>query len=724
MARGILAHRIPRDTTNPIPTQFILTGLKIPITSQVDPHMTAEGMVINISAINPTNLRYTTQALHLLPIHLLQMLRGITKERHLLPGLTLLATISNRVQSINKISFNTQLRCPLCLRHGSRISEANHPQILHPFAPATHPYPQSRPLVPTVAPFQPSSTKKVQMTEKHNPLRSEHPSSQMPSLEEPVPTMRLSMDDFPALPKSQASAAPLKEKHAAKAMETPGQGKTVVISMSEGSNISLHSQATPAMDPGSRSIKPKQVGALSRVKTDTTSAQATTTANPQAFEAGPVSREGPIKPVSVAGDSALPAGLARPETGLSQRPASHGPVSDRTSTTSEGSNTGFTHSHDVLAPVRAPPGIKCSDEFMESEAEFMDPVTVDQVGRWTETRRREYIENWNTPKRGLQRDVEFCRMPPGTKFYGSESINASSSSLALDNEKEYNHILWNPRHWFWDTPSTFRMSPTHVIAADPQTQQLVSVFEIACKRLGSYIDGYSNFQKPSVLPPTGHRYVKGCTPRHHANWLDCRGIPDWNIAETFETTLAMCHTWDHRGPVIHDPIEIHVKPRYLPFSANPGSSAQIQRVMVSPSCHWDPVDYPAQTYYTAYSDMHNNEMIQQSTDSVENLASYYDFLEGASRTEPPRITIEAWEPDQTPRPSFASCVISPRSLRGRDCTDTITDSSTFIDSIPEERPPRPPHAAARGIALARYGTQAPDGSPSPLPRSRSRRRRG
>jgi hypothetical protein len=116
MARGILAHRIPRDTTNPIPTQFILTGLKIPITSQVDPHMTAEGMVINISAINPTNLRYTTQALHLLPIHLLQMLRGITKERHLLPGLTLLATISNRVQSINKISFNTQLRCPLCLR--------------------------------------------------------------------------------------------------------------------------------------------------------------------------------------------------------------------------------------------------------------------------------------------------------------------------------------------------------------------------------------------------------------------------------------------------------------------------------------------------------------------------------------------------------------------------------------------------------------------------------
>jgi hypothetical protein len=643
--------------------------------------------------------------------------------------------------------------------HGSRISEANHPQILHPFAPATHPYPQSRPLVPTVAPFQPSSTKKVQMTEKHNPLRSEHPSSQMPSLEEPVPTMRLSMDDFPALPKSQASAAPLKEKHAAKAMETPGQGKTVVISMSEGSNISLHSQATPAMDPGSRSIKPKQVGALSRVKTDTTSAQATTTANPQAFEAGPVSREGPIKPVSVAGDSALPAGLARPETGLSQRPASHGPVSDRTSTTSEGSNTGFTHSHDVLAPVRAPPGIKCSDEcrlqnliVMESEAEFMDPVTVDQVGRWTETRRREYIENWNTPKRGLQRDVEFCRMPPGTKFYGSESINASSSSLALDNEKEYNHILWNPRHWFWDTPSTSRMSPTHVIAADPQTQQLVSVFEIACKRLGSYIDGYSNFQKPSVLPPTGHRYVKGCTPRHHANWLDCRGIPDWNIAEVCNNLLIhqdfrnnACHV-PYMGPPgtsyprpyrdsrkatiprmdmttpFHSSHHLDHYPQ--PFSANPGSSAQIQRVMVSPSCHWDPVDYPAQTYYTAYSDMHNNEMIQQSTDSVENLASYYDFLEGASRTEPPRITIEAWEPDQTPRPSFASCVISPRSLRGRDCTDTITDSSTFIDSIPEERPPRPPHAAARGIALARYGTQAPDGSPSPLPRSRSRRRRG
>jgi hypothetical protein len=195
-------------------------------------------------------------------------------------------------------------------------------------------------------------------------------------------------------------------------------------------------------------------------------------------------------------------------------------------------------------------------------------------------------------------------------------------------------------------------------------------------------------------------------PPHHGDSLRAR-TPRMDMATTFHPS----HHLDH-----------HLQS----FSAAPRNSAQIQRGTNSPSSFWDSDDYPVprsllrsdvsvQPHYSAYPDMHNNQITQQSINSVENLVSYYDFIDGPSRAEPPRIMIEAWEPDQTPRPSFASCVISPRSFGSRDCMDTI------VDSILEERPPRPPYAAARGIALARYGTQAPDGSPSPLPRSRNRR---
>ncbi|KAJ5989324.1 hypothetical protein N7481_004534 [Penicillium waksmanii] len=649
--------------------------------------------------------------------------------------------------------------------HNSRISEANFLQLLRPFAPAPRSFPQSRPLVPTVAPFQPSSTQKDPVMEKQNPLRSEHPSSQIPSLVEPVQAVRLTMEDFPALPKSQASAAPLKEKHATKVMEVPGQGKTVATSLSEGSNIPLPSQDTPAMDTGSRPIKPKQVGAISRVKAipinETTTVQAAAATNPSASDPSSGSREGPIEPPALVDDGILFAGPARPETGLSLRPAGLHPAPDQASAASEISNTGYAHTHAASAAVRAPPGIECSDErrlqnliVMESEAEIMDHFTADRVEEWSQMCRHAHK---NTP---LHRDVEFWRMAPGTNLYGSGPLNPASPSLAFDIEKEYNHILWDPSHRFWDTPSNSRMSPTHILAADPQTQQLVSVFEIACKRLWSYADGYSNFQKPSVFPPTGHRYVEGRIPHHQANFVDLQGIPDWKIAEVRDNHQVhqdfrnnACHVPYMGPPIANCPPPYgdslrariprmdmatpfhpshHLDHHLQSFSAAPGNSAQIQRGINSPSSYWDSDDYPAprsllrsdisvQSHYSAYSDMHNNESTQQSMNSVENPASYYDFVEGPSRAEPPRIMIEAWEPDQTPRPSFASCVISPRSFGSRDCMDIVADSTIIADSILEERPPHPLYAAARDIALARYGTQVPDGSPSPLPRSSNRR---
>ncbi|CAI7585152.1 unnamed protein product [Penicillium pancosmium] len=644
--------------------------------------------------------------------------------------------------------------------HNSRISEANLHHLLHPFAPPPCPFPQSRPLVPTVAPFQPSLAQKTPAMEKQNPLRSEHSSSQIPSHVEPVQAVRLTMEDFPALPKSQASAAPLKEEHATRAMEALDQGKTVATSMSEGSNVSLPSQDPPAMDTSSHPIKPKQVGAISRVKVipinDTTTLQVTTATNLSASDSSSGSREGPIEPTALADD-----GPERPETGLSLQPATHRPVPDRASAASEISNTGYAHSHATPSAVRAPPGIECSDErrlrniiVMEFEAEVMDQFTADRIEQWTEMRQRESIDNENTPIRGFHSDVEFWRMAPGTNRYDSVPLNPASPSLIFDIEKEYNHILWDPSHRFWDTPSNSRMSPTHILAADPQTQQLVSVFEIACKRLWSYADGYSNFQRPSVFPPTGHRYVEGRSPRHQANSVDLRGIPDWNLAEVRDNPQVhqdfrnnACHV-PYMGPpgancpppygdslrariprmAMATPFHPshHLDHHVQSFSTAPRNSAQIQLGTNSPSSFWDSDDYPGprsslrseisvQSHYSAYPDMHNNLITQQSINSVENLASYYDFVEGPSRAEPPRIMIEAWEPDQTPRPSFASCVISPRSFGSRDCMDIIADS------IPEERSPRPPYAAARGIALARYGTQAPDRSASPLPRSRNRR---
>lgn len=650
--------------------------------------------------------------------------------------------------------------------HNSRTSEANIPQPVHPFTPAPRPSPQSRPLVPTVAPFQPSSTHKAPVAEKQNPLRSERPSFQIPSLVEEVQAVRLTMEDFPALPKSQANAAPLKEKHTTKAMETRDQGKTVATYVSEGANISLHSQDIPQMDTSSRPIKPKQVGAISRVKrilmNEITTVQETSTINRSISESGSGSKEGPIEQTALIDDDILFAGPARPETGLSLQPTSHSPGPDRASAVSKPSNTSYAHSHSASPAIRAPPGIECSDErrlrnliVMESGAETMDRFTADRVEQWTEMRQHESMENKNTTSKGFSGDVEFWQMAPGSNLCGSGSHNLASPSLAFDNEKEYNHILWNPSHRFWDTPSISRMSPSNIIATDPQAQQLVSIFEIACKRLWSYAGGYSNFQKPSVPSPPGHRFAEGSTPNHQANLANPHGIPDWNIAE-FCNTLQVhqdfrnnaCHVpymeppGANYSPPYEDSLRTriprmdmatplhashHLEHHLQSFSAAPGNSAQIQWGVNSPSSYWDPVDYPAQrpllhsdisvqSHYSAYTGMHSSEISRQSTASIENLASYHGFLDGPSRAEPPRIMIEAWEPDQTPRPSFASCVISPPSLGGRDFTDIIADS------IPEERPPRPPYAAARGIALTRYGTQASDGSPSPLPRNRNRLR--
>ncbi|KAK5800229.1 hypothetical protein VI817_002441 [Penicillium citrinum] len=43
-------------------------------------------------------------------------------------------------------------------------------------------------------------------------------------------------------------------------------------------------------------------------------------------------------------------------------------------------------------------------------------------------------------------------------------------------------------------------------------------------------------------------------------------------------------------------------------------------------------------------------------------------------------------------------------------------NSIQADATPDERQLRPPCAATRDTGFARYGMQAPDGSPTPLPR--------
>lgn len=660
----------------------------------------------------------------------------------------------------------------------------------------------SRPLVATVAPFEPSSTRKNPSTDKRNPLPSgsiTSDNSQSPQPFEYLQTERPKTRDFAHTSQAQPCMIPAMARHAMMVTDAPGRGRTGGGSVGGDSKISSRWKEIPGPDSRSRPINTKQVGDIPQVTrapiTAIRATQAIVASNTEAPGSDCGTRLEPTEPVDIFDDGVLLAIPARPGTGSSEYAMGHHPIHGRPSTASDDSTTNYINSHFNSSVVSAPPGIECSDEcrlqnlmVMAAEAEMMDRLTAQRIKNQTEIRQQESIGNGGISNMGLYTNDTFqlwtnhemVRHDSGHSKVERHLINSTQTVSGtvpwdtdgtfqmLSKENEYIHILSNPNHEFWDVPPNSRLPPVRTQAADPQTQQLVSIFERVFKNLSSYADGYYNFQDAPVPFSAGAGYVEGRLARHQANWVDRRGIPDWDI------------------PDVHDNIQIHRDfrnnachvPYMEPLETNPPQHSRDSAMTTMPrmdmaphfessnplhglpqgfsstisenSTHFNETSIPcgsidhsvpepfshtgisALPRVSIYPNSYGNTITQDPQDPLANLANpanYYDFLGVSTQINqirlsqnpdsaelPPRIMIASWEPDQTPRPSFADCIRSPRPPQSIDGMDFITDTTLG------QHPPCPPHPAACGISLARYGAQALNGTPTPLPRGRNRRR--
>jgi len=642
---------------------------------------------------------------------------------------------------------------------------------------AARSYRSSRPFVPTVAPFQPLSVQKDSSTNRQNPLRSESIGSQIPRIIEHAQSQRPNDEDFPALPPAQPRPPPVKEKHISKIEDISGRGKVKGRTISGDSNNPSHTKGKSKMDDCSCPIITQPVG-LTLPPTKCTSLPATTV---QATTITSVTTPKPDPGTSNERVAVSAFCDNRPSSTSQSQPKSesnqtmdHHPISNKTATTSKNADPGYVDNCATPSNIHAPPGIISSAErrlqnlkVMQVEAEIIDRLAAQQTslseqdatknGRSSNTGPGVKNELWQQSHLGMNQHDASQRLAENTHTMTSTTTSGDflNPLQTFKAEEEYRHILSDPDHIFWRNMLDFQTTHYGFPAVDSKKQQLVSIFEMALKSLCGHIEEHSDFQDPPVSLLARDENVDSRILRHQANLIDRWGIPKWNMPGVRDSLRI---NRDFRNNACHVPYTGPLRATILPPHEDLGKSAMARMDITTPfysanplcpypkrfqspisersvnmpsrglpSYYWGSIDAdpepflhagnPNQHHTSTFSDRHGNKMNQGPNYNNENTTGNCALPESSNSIELPRIIVEAWEPDQTPRPSFADCVLSPSTAGTIDHMHRIANSIQ-ADPTPDERQPRQPCAATRDIAFARYGMQAPDGSPTPLPRRR------
>lgn len=396
----------------------------------------------------------------------------------------------------------------------------------------------------------------------------------------------------------------------------------------------------------------------------------------------------------------------------------HRPISNKTATIPKNADPGYADNCATPSNIHAPPGIISSVErrlqnlgVMQVEAEIIDRLAAQQTSLSEQgTTKNERSSNTGLGVKNELWQQSHLRMnqqgssQPETSQRLVENIHMMTSTTTSEDllnplqtfkaGEEYRHILSNPDHIFWrkmmlDFQTTHYGFPT----ADFKKQQLVSLFEMALKNLCGHIEEHSDFQDPPVSLLARDENMDSRILRHQANLIDRWGIPKWNMPGVRHSLRI---NRDFRNNACHVPYMGPLRATIFPphedlgksaitrmdmvtssYSANPlGSHPQrfqspITERLVNmpsrglPSYYWGSIDtdperfhagIPNQYHTSTFSDRHGNKMNQGPNYYNENTTGNCALPENSNRLELPRIIVEAWEPDQTPRPSFADCV--------------------------------------------------------------------
>ncbi|KAJ5693076.1 hypothetical protein N7462_002499 [Penicillium macrosclerotiorum] len=245
-------------------------------------------------------------------------------------------------------------------------------------------------------------------------------------------------------------------------------------------------------------------------------------------------------------------------------------------------------------------------------------------------------------------------------------------------------------HHFWDNLPAPRLPEARTIAADPAKQDMVSAFEQAFRNLARYKDGYSNYQGLPIDANTAGRDVEGRLPRHQPSWQALNRHRMLDLADP-EVRCDIRNNPKVRRNFFNNACEVpymeSINTNRRPWGRSPCMSPLLGVQTLSSFPPFNPISLPPDD-----PGMVTPAVTTEAVPTNENPTTTAPKTAVQSTSLPPRPVI----PLERPR--------APPNAPTRPAAMNNT----------ERRPPRRP--LSRQVSLNRYGSQNPDGSPSPLPR--------
>lgn len=254
-----------------------------------------------------------------------------------------------------------------------------------------------------------------------------------------------------------------------------------------------------------------------------------------------------------------------------------------------GTCPGYDHSygHSTTTPHGGPAMIRGGDSFFPrlttQEIEVLTRAAERQARLWLEAERIEKdrieMEDEMMKKRAIvQRSLEArqgSRLErEGFDYKRSEVLardhrrRDKSAACAAESQREYDARIWKTFHPFWgQQPLYARFPNAHTRARNPDVQELVTLFEIVFCNMAGYRYGYINY-RPLRVPPPSVLSQMSELPRHRPSWIPGPALTqtNWddpsicdnldacrNIRENACFVPYMEPTGMHRPPLSRDP---------------------------------------------------------------------------------------------------------------------------------------------------------------------------